>query len=126
MSDLDIVHADIKPDNILVDFDGKTIKSLKVIDFGSSFVFSKVRSVPATTPEYLAPEVLAFMEKWSWGTIEPCSTLFKQMKNYSFDMWSLGALFLEILSGFPIWLSYKGMLTNSKGNEITNYGIFGV
>jgi len=30
-------------------------------------------------------------------------------------MWSLGALFLEILTGFPIWLSYKGMLTNSKG-----------
>jgi len=48
------------------------------------------------------------------------------MKNYSFDMWSLGALFLEILSGFPIWLAYKGMMTNSKGTQITNFGIFGV
>lgn len=60
---MDIVHADIKPDNILVDYDGHSIKSLKVIDFGSSFVFSKVKSVPATTPEYLAPEVLTFMDK---------------------------------------------------------------
>jgi len=120
------VHADIKPDNILVDFDGKGIKSLKVIDFGSAFIFNKVKGVPATTPEYLAPEVLAFMDKRSKGTVEPCTKLFKQMKNYSFDMWSLGALFLEILSGFPIWLSYKGMMTNSLGNQITNYGIFGV
>lgn len=89
-------------------------------------MFSKVKSVPATTPEYLAPEVLAFLDKRSKGMIEPCTNLFKNMKNYSFDMWSLGALFLEILSGFPIWLSYKGMLTNSKGEQITNYGIFGV
>lgn len=67
LSELDIVHADIKPDNILVDFDGMKIKSLKIIDFGSAFIFSKVRSVPATTPEYLAPEVLQFLEKRNKG-----------------------------------------------------------
>lgn len=35
-----IVHADLKPDNILVDFDEEeqTLRSLKVIDFGSSFI----------------------------------------------------------------------------------------
>lgn len=116
LSKLDIVHADIKPDNILVDFDGKRIKSLKIIDFGSSFVYSSARSVPATTPEYLAPEVLQFLEKRSKGQIEPSINLFKKMKNWSFDMWSLGALFLEILSGFPLWLSYKGLLTTQKGS----------
>ena len=45
LSFLDIVHADIKPDNILVDYDDSQIKSLKLIDFGSAFVFSKVKSV---------------------------------------------------------------------------------
>lgn len=37
-----IVHADLKPDNILVDFDEETqqIKSLKVIDLGSSFLLN--------------------------------------------------------------------------------------
>jgi serine/threonine protein kinase len=32
-----IVHADLKPDNILVNYDGNIIKNFKLIDFGSSF-----------------------------------------------------------------------------------------
>lgn len=40
LSKLGIVHADLKPDNILVDFDEDTLKivSLKLIDFGSAFM----------------------------------------------------------------------------------------
>ena len=34
-----IIHADLKPDNILIDFDGKQITGLKLIDFGSAFMF---------------------------------------------------------------------------------------
>lgn len=37
LSESDIVHADLKPDNILVIFEGDDLKSLKLIDFGSSF-----------------------------------------------------------------------------------------
>lgn len=37
-----VVHADLKPDNILIDFDEdtQTIKELKVIDLGSSFLLN--------------------------------------------------------------------------------------
>lgn len=38
-----IVHADLKPDNILVevDLEAMTITSLKIIDFGSAFILSQ-------------------------------------------------------------------------------------
>lgn len=37
-----VVHADLKPDNIIIDFDEEKqcIRSLKVIDFGSSFLLN--------------------------------------------------------------------------------------
>jgi len=37
-----VVHADLKPDNILIDYDEDTeeIKSMKVIDLGSAFLLN--------------------------------------------------------------------------------------
>ena len=43
-----------------------------------------------------------------------------------FDIWSLGSIILEILSGFPLWLSLKGKVSSVDGRNIMNYGIFGV
>ena len=63
-----IVHADIKPDNILIDFDGDKIRSLKFIDFGSAFSYEDPSNISATTPEYLAPEVLDYLEKRTQNT----------------------------------------------------------
>ena len=61
-----IVHADLKPDNILIDVDmeSMTINSLKIIDFGSAFVLNQdgnnlkdQREFAMSTPEYLPPEI---------------------------------------------------------------------
>jgi len=59
------VHSDIKPDNILVELDKDQgrIAALKVIDFGSSFQFDDRMEVTATTPEYLPPEVIYYLEQ---------------------------------------------------------------
>lgn len=41
LSELKIIHADIKPDNLLVQYNAqtRTITDLKLIDFGSAFAF---------------------------------------------------------------------------------------
>ena len=38
-----VVHADLKPDNILIDFDEEkqVIRSMKIIDLGSSFLLNE-------------------------------------------------------------------------------------
>lgn len=67
-----IVHADLKPDNIIVDFDEESqiIKSLKIIDFGSAFLLNdddiKLRDqveFGQSTPEYLPPEIQTYLSR---------------------------------------------------------------
>ena len=56
-----IIHRDIKPENVLVD--KELGNALKIIDFGTSFTFNQVNNeVQVTTPEYLPPEILDFVE----------------------------------------------------------------
>lgn len=56
--DLKIVHADIKPDNILCSAD---LKSVKLCDFGSAFFETDAENVPTpylVSRFYRAPEII--------------------------------------------------------------------
>jgi dual specificity tyrosine-phosphorylation-regulated kinase 2/3/4 len=46
--------------------------------------------------------------------------------SYVFDMWALASVLLEVLSGFPLWLSLKSRVLSVDGRSIINYGMFGV
>jgi calcium-dependent protein kinase len=81
---LDIVHADLKPDNFLFSDAGEHA-TLKMIDFGQA---QRVRSRQllhqiAGTPFYMAPELVT------------------HQYNKSCDMWSVGVLMYVLLYGYP-------------------------
>lgn len=38
-------------------------------------------------------------------------------------MWSIGAIFLEIITGFPMWLGLKGRTVSGK-RSIISMGVF--
>jgi serine/threonine protein kinase len=69
---LSIVHGDLKPDNIIIDYvpETQSIRSLKIIDLGSSFLLNEegrtIRNqceFVQSTPEYLPPEIHSFLSK---------------------------------------------------------------
>ena len=80
-----ILHRDLKPNNLLICNDG----NIKIADFGLSRTsHSPGRySENVTTRWYRAPEVMFGCRNYST----------------SVDMWSLGCIFGEILSGSPLW-----------------------
>jgi serine/threonine protein kinase len=62
------------------------------------------------TPEYAPPEVL--------NTEKSDVPLNSFSHPWSYDIWSLGMIFLELCAGFPIWLSLKSRI-NGRGRFMT-------
>lgn len=97
---LGISHNDLKPENLLLSFHESL--SLKLIDFGScSFREDQTRpSLHVSRLEYMPPERLACLAK-------PSQALFQVSQPYPLwaaDMWSLGILILELVTGCPVWI----------------------
>ena len=76
-----IIHRDIKPENLLLNEGGRVL----LADYGwSNFnVEGDVRKTFCGTPEYIAPEMLM-----------------KKGHDTRVDIWSIGILMLELLSGY--------------------------
>lgn len=99
-----ITHQDIKPDNILINSDGQYL----IIDFGIS---TKTRntlrkstkgSVGGGTPWYMSIE--------SWGTEAP--------NIHARDIWALGAMLFEIITGDAPFGQYGGVTQKAQNGKI--------
>ena len=83
------------------------------------------REFAMSTPEYLPPEIQQYLSR-KFTTLQNFQIDDFSQCPYIFDIWSLGSIIIEILSGFPLWLSLKGRVQSVDGRNIMNYGIFGV
>merc|ERR1711959_836815 len=55
----------------------------------------------------------------------PCSRSGRSQP-WSFDVWSLGAMMLELCHGAPLWLSYKCHVQGPNGRDRVTTGLFAV
>jgi len=148
LADHHIVHSDIKPDNILVEENEQHQFQVRFIDLGSAFTFDCPESLALATPEYMPPEALetcagrggfgglgAGVSRLSLGTrsgtgsrkpADPVAKLQRHSRPWSFDMWSLGAILLEMCTGTPLWLSYKCRVADDQRANSAAMGLFAV
>ncbi|XP_050438953.1 dual specificity tyrosine-phosphorylation-regulated kinase 2-like [Adelges cooleyi] len=79
-----IIHCDMKPENVLLKQHGRS--GIKVIDFGSSCFENQRVYTYIQSRFYRAPEVILGAK---YGL--------------PIDMWSLGCILVELLTGFPLF-----------------------
>lgn len=112
MHSLHMVHTDLKPENILliddtiksvrhalVDSNGRRCsrhlplnRTVNLIDFGSAIFLDDRHPSIVSTRHYRAPEVILQL-----GWSQPC------------DVWSLGCLFLELLTGQALFQTHEDL-----------------
>uniref|UniRef100_A0A8C4E2L1 Protein kinase domain-containing protein n=1 Tax=Dicentrarchus labrax TaxID=13489 RepID=A0A8C4E2L1_DICLA len=84
---MDIVHADLKPDNVMIVDSKKQPLKVKLIDFGLARPVSAVEpGVCVQTTWYRAPEVMLHLPF-----------------DEAIDMWSLGLVAAELATGSPLY-----------------------
>ena len=118
----DIIHSDIKPENILIEYsklnNNFEIKKIKIIDYGSSFNYANVSNINSNTPEYLCPEITINNKNFLRDLHESNKYI------NCIDIWSFGITLLELCLCCPIWMSYKSKVFINGKNYYT-IGYFG-
>lgn len=84
LHEMNIIHCDVKPENILIKDDTKN--EIKLIDFGSCCFAHENPTFYMQTRPYRAPELILGCEY-----------------NSKIDMWSLGCVLQELYTGFTIF-----------------------
>ncbi|UJR37554.1 hypothetical protein I4U23_030255 [Adineta vaga] len=101
MHEKNVVHLDLKPENIMLLEKNKT--QIKIIDFGISRKLRPNEQTKETfgTPEFVAPEVIAF---------EPVTL--------ATDMWSIGVITYILLSGASPFLGNTNQETFTNITQV--------
>ena len=88
------------------------LETIRIVGFSSSVHHSQVDRLTQFLPEYMPPEFLQYYDSSCADKHKCCNddsfrtdTFVEESNSWSIDVWSLGIIMLEIVHGFPIWMS---------------------
>ena len=100
-----IIHRDIKPQNIMLEYKKEGEYPIKIVDFGLSTIYGNPSQSLCGTPYFMAPEV------WKFGTY-----------SNKVDIWGCGILLYMLLNGTPPFTGLTNI--NELKNEIRKGKIY--
>lgn len=118
LHELNIVHGDLKPDNILIKQTGEKIYTGKLIDFDDSYFSNnppKDREAIVGTPEYYSPELAAYIMADDDDEVDSASMTLAS------DIFTFGIILTEYFTGSKPIFSEEIPTWNAidKGLEIS-------
>ena len=116
MHSFNIIHRDIKPENVMVTKDQKLIK---IIDFGSSLDlggtdFEKKLAEKKSKEKNMRPDFANFAGTANYMSPECVHNKFSNKKS---DIWSLGCVLYNLITGFPPFNGESEYLIFEKSTE---------
>ena len=98
LHDSNIIHRDLKLENLMLSHPGDITTGIKIVDFGLARIGGPFDEDDVCgTPMYVAPEVL--------GAPGPGGSRGAKAVTVAVDMWSIGVVMFMLLAGYPPFIA---------------------